>query len=588
MLDPEYLKEVPEAIAEIWEQAEDDIIKAIAEHIAKAGHSATDNQRAAVLLSAGPLGYKLSERMQKANSELNKATAEAFEEAALKAYAFERAQAGLPLDSPEWLHNITEAMIDSTCGDISNLSQTAGFRMDKAAPVTGPRASLLSAANRAMTNVASGAFTVEQEVRRATKSMAKDGLVYIDFKSGVRRHADAHLRTVIRTGLGRLSGAISERNLDEIGGCFVEVTAHLGARPSHADWQGKVYYWADRDPTGEANKDFNYPEFIDVTQYGSGPGLKGYNCRHDFFAFRPGISERAYTDEELKNIDPPPVQYKDKTYTYYEATQHQRHLERQLRAKKREIVGYIGAGEICKNDLLAAQVKMRLLSNEYKSFSKAAGIRAKTGRMQVLGYNRSISSKTVWAGRKAERRIAKNITVDDFNELKSLIHDSFGENTVVLDEVVDAVYNALDKFGGLGLYERVGVKKLGKGVVFQTVSTKYGNWSKNEFIINRERINGMTVKEIDKEFMDSKKTVCNSLEDGVYHEYIHALIASKMTFAKYERLCQTEGIKNISEVADEDLVESIAEIGVIEYHGKHETLPIEAKNLLQTIINGGL
>ena len=75
-----------------------------------------------------------------------------------------------------------------------------------------------------------------------------------------------------------------------------------------------------------------------MTGYGTVTGLKGANCRHDFYPVIEGISEPSYTEEELKNIDPPPFEYNGKTYTYYEATQRQRAMERSMRKTKREIL----------------------------------------------------------------------------------------------------------------------------------------------------------------------------------------------------------------------------------------------------------
>lgn len=76
---------------------------------------------------------------------------------------------------------------------------------------------------------------------------------------------------------------------------MVEVTAHSGARPEHAEWQGKVY--------SRSGKSKKYPSLNDKTGYGTGPGLGGWNCRHSMFPFYEG-STRAYTDEELEELKP--------------------------------------------------------------------------------------------------------------------------------------------------------------------------------------------------------------------------------------------------------------------------------------------
>ena len=67
---------------------------------------------------------------------------------------------------------------------------------------------------------------------------------------------------------------------------FVEVTAHEGARPTHAVWQGRVYHRG-----GAVVQDGErYEDFETATGYGTGPGLCGWNCRHNFYPFYPGVS----------------------------------------------------------------------------------------------------------------------------------------------------------------------------------------------------------------------------------------------------------------------------------------------------------
>ena len=62
---------------------------------------------------------------------------------------------------------------------------------------------------------------------------------------------------------------------------FVEVTAHEGARPTHAVWQGRVYHRG-----GAVVQDGEwYEDFETATGYGTGPGLCGWNCRHNFYPY---------------------------------------------------------------------------------------------------------------------------------------------------------------------------------------------------------------------------------------------------------------------------------------------------------------
>jgi Phage minor capsid protein 2. len=98
------------------------------------------------------------------------------------------------------------------------------------------------------------------------------------------------------------------------------------------------------------------------------------NCRHRRFPFIEGFSERTYTDEQLKNIDKPPITFRGKKYTAYEATQRQRQLETALRRVKRRLVAFKAAGD---NEAYTADAaRYRALNEEYEAFSKEAGLRS--------------------------------------------------------------------------------------------------------------------------------------------------------------------------------------------------------------------
>ncbi|MFP5527382.1 phage minor capsid protein [Peptococcus simiae] len=247
-----------------------------------------------------------------------------------------------------------------------------------------------------------GSYDYQTINRRIIHEMAASGVRVYDFESGVTRTIDGHVRTLLRTGLSQISHEITSLNMDTMSACYVEVSAHIGARPSHADWQGGVYYWAEKDKTGDGNQ-AGLPDFIEVTGYGSGPGLCGWNCRHSFFPYFPGLSERTYSKKDLENIDPPPFEYEGRTYTAYEASQRQRQLERTMRKTRRTIIGYQAAGA---PDVKVAEqvIRLRRQREAYKRFSRAAKLRPKLERTAVGGYNRSISSKAVWSHRRAQKQ----------------------------------------------------------------------------------------------------------------------------------------------------------------------------------------
>lgn len=124
-----------------------------------------------------------------------------------------------------------------------------------------------------------------------------------------------------------------------------------------------------------------YPDFVQTCGLGSVTGIGGANCRHSYWPFIEGVSQRTYTDEELEEIDPPPFSFEGKTYTQYEATQKQRQIEGAIRRLKRERAAYRAAG--LKEEETAASARIRRLDEEYRACSKAADLPQQRERMNV-------------------------------------------------------------------------------------------------------------------------------------------------------------------------------------------------------------
>jgi hypothetical protein len=126
---------------------------------------------------------------------------------------------------------------------------------------------------------------------------------------------------------------------------LVQTSAHIGARPSHAEWQGKVF-----SRSGASGK---YPPFVESTGYGTPGGLLGINCRHSFYPFFEGLSENAYSGAERDDYAKQSIKVGDKEISVYEATQVQRRIERKIREWKRragavEAAGLDNASELAK------------------------------------------------------------------------------------------------------------------------------------------------------------------------------------------------------------------------------------------------
>lgn len=111
----------------------------------------------------------------------------------------------------------------------------------------------------------------------------------------------------------------------------------------------------------------------------------GANCRHNWYPFFEGISERAWTKEMLDDIDPDPFEFEDKEYTFYEATQKQRQIERTIRKYKHRVMMYDKIGD--KENKTIAQVRLQRQRQLYKNFNKAGKLRPTSVNTHVYGYN---------------------------------------------------------------------------------------------------------------------------------------------------------------------------------------------------------
>lgn len=401
MLTPDYLQGAPAELEELFLRLEEDIIADICRRIAKAGYL-TDSAEHQVLrlreLGAGTeyIKQKISEYSAISDEAVDRLffdAAQTSDEFYRKAYA--QANIGYtPYEYNDFFQQAVTASVNQTKGELRNFTQSMGFSYrgsNGQVRFHGAAEAYRDCLDYAYMQVMTGAVDHNTAIKNATRRLTEGGLQFVDYASGVRCHADVAARRAVLTGLSQMTGKISEHNAAELGTDIVEVDAHAGARPDHAEWQGKWY-----SLSGKSKK---YPSLKAVTGYGTVTGLKGANCRHDFYPVIEGISEPSYTEEELKNIDPPPFEYNGKTYTYYEATQRQRAMERSMRKTKREILAADATDD--KDSFAEKSVLLRRQKEEYGRFSKAAGLSVRNERAQVGGFGHSQAGRAAWADRKA-------------------------------------------------------------------------------------------------------------------------------------------------------------------------------------------
>ena len=307
----------------IYNNLELQIIEEIATRIANFGYANT------VVINdlriAQEIGY-LYEDIIKLVAEYNNTTIEEvnriFYEAGEKSLKLDDKiykEAGLqplPLKQDESIKQIMNATILRTSNNLQNLAMTTANTA---------QTQFINAMNNAYMYVSTGVKSYTSAIIDEIKNLSGQGAM-IEYPSGARRSLESAVRMNIVTSVNQNCGKLQELRADEMNWDLMEITAHSGARPEHARWQGKIV-----SRSGQKG----YLSLRDIG-YGEATGFKGINCRHDWYPYYKG-STRTYTQKELNKWKDEKVEYNGKKITKYEATQKQRYFERQIRQNKKEL-----------------------------------------------------------------------------------------------------------------------------------------------------------------------------------------------------------------------------------------------------------
>lgn len=236
----------------------------------------------------------------------------------------------------------------------------------------------------------SGQMSLQEATRKTIRELAQKGIPAFVDKRGREWSPEAYVMMDMRSTLGNTARAAQDARCDQYGINLIELSSHLGARPKCAIDQGKIY---SRDGTsgvttdGAGNKIHFTP--FSQTSYGQPDGILGINCGHIQYPFASGINFQRYF--------PYPKEENDERYRQF---QQQRAMERSIRAAKRECMMLQEAGD--DEGLQKASLRLRTQREKYRAYCKETGLKQHNDRTQVYGYDRSKSSKAVWAERKAK------------------------------------------------------------------------------------------------------------------------------------------------------------------------------------------
>ena len=316
MLSPRYLYGLSDEIIDIYSQLETEILQDMARRIARLGRI-TDATRwqAQVLVETGGLKKNITRILAKYDKKIIQQVTDTYTEALQTSIRNDnrifKEATGRMVSTPN-----AQAMLSTIqkChSDLSRLTLTTASTSQE---------QFVLQANRVYMNVQSGAFDYDTAMKSAADELSKKGITTVQYENGhlVKRSIESAVRMNILTSINQTAANQTLNNAEELGVDKFEVTAHVGARPDHEAWQGKIY---------------TRKELYSICELGTPAGLCGINCRHSFYPYFEGM-EKHYTAEDLDELASKKVTYKDEELSRYDGEQKLREIERNIRHYKRQ------------------------------------------------------------------------------------------------------------------------------------------------------------------------------------------------------------------------------------------------------------
>lgn len=408
------LEQIPQEVVKQISELETRIMTDIVERIRKNGFSsASSDWQITRLQQLGESDQNIQKMIRQALGDIDVSLDKIFSDTVYEEYygharsykLFGREQ--IPFEQNTQLQELIGGIRQQTGDTFRNMTNSMGFAIKD--PVSGkitysPLMKFYQdTLDAAMWDLLSGGFDFNTILNRTVSRMTTSGIRWIDYDSGNRNRVDVAARRAILTGFGQIQGKINEQVAQELETDRYEVSAHVGARPDHQKWQGRVW---------------TMEQLQSVCGLGTVTGLKGANCYHDYEAFPPG-SIRNYTDEQLEQMmreDNTPKSYGEKKYTTYEALQKQRYMERCMR-KTRQEIKLLKSGEAPEQEIILKKAKYQGQLQKYSEFSKAMGLPEQMKRVYQDGL-RGKFTPTKTELKKMESPILKNAAGKDIIEVK--------------------------------------------------------------------------------------------------------------------------------------------------------------------------
>ena len=356
MISPAWLSGCTDAIRRLCAETEQSILDDMARRLAAYDFyipAAQYQEEKLKLLGAsrGVIRRELARRTQKAEAEIARLMQEGARQSLKNSgYLYEAAGKTPPKHLSAGMKSLLLSAYRQTAGTFQNLTRTT------AKTAVGE---LEHALDLAWMQVSLGAMDPKSAVKGAVKRLADAGLSAVTYPSGHTDSLTTAVTRAVRTGVNQGAIRLQEELARELGTDLVEVTAHAGARPEHALWQGKIYSLSGKTP--------GYEKLSDATGYGTGAGLGGWNCRHSFFPYVEG-SPNATPKELLEQYENEAfLHYRGKALTQSEADRLKSRIQNRLGKWQREESMLRAAGL----ETGEAAAKVREWETEKRTFEEA-------------------------------------------------------------------------------------------------------------------------------------------------------------------------------------------------------------------------
>ena len=428
MLTPNQLDKLPEPMIQLMSELQDAIISDICRRITKANYLTPTaewqlykaNQ---LTISAREVKRRIAAKLKVQESTLKELYTDAVKTAIREDEVIYKAAIAEGIISDNYREKLTNYTRSKAFSNVLNrgLKNTNGLmrNLTNSAAAAANR-QLSDALDLAYLECASGAFTPQEANFEAVRKLGQDGLKCVSYESGRTDQLDVAVRRAVVTGIGKTCCDMQLDLAKEMDCELVEVSSHLGARPSHAEWQGQIYSLKKGHP--------KYPYFYDSTGYGTGDGLGGWNCRHSFFPYFEGLSTAANA----------PTFTKEENLEEYQNTQKQRAYERSIRKSKRELAALDGARATTEDPVLKAKLdreferKSVTLKNREARLNghlKATGLLPDSSRVRVDGFGKSVSQKAYHTADKSYTAYMRQLGIENPPKTIALFNEMMYNNT---------------------------------------------------------------------------------------------------------------------------------------------------------------